>query len=69
MTRCTPSSGANCRLTEADYSSGETFQYAYDAAGNRTTYTATTTQTHVITYAYDAANRLVNAGGVSYTLR
>jgi hypothetical protein len=35
--------------------------------GNRETYTATITNTVVTTYAYDAANRLVNAGGVAYT--
>ena len=46
------------RLTEADYSSGENFQYAYDAVGNRTSYTATITSTQNTTYAYDAANRM-----------
>jgi len=55
------------RLVEADYSGGENFQYAYDAVGNRTAYTATITQTTVTTYTYDAANRLVNTGGVPYT--
>jgi len=55
------------RLVEADYSSGESFQYTYDAMGNRTAYTATITSTAVTTYSYDAANRLVNAGGVTYT--
>ena len=55
------------RLVEADYSSGEYFAYAYDSVGNRTAYTATLTQTTVITYQYDAADRLVNAGGVAYT--
>jgi YD repeat-containing protein len=55
------------RLTEADYSSGEKFEYQYDAVGNRTIYTATLTQTTVTTYSYDAGNRLVNAGGVAYT--
>ncbi len=46
------------RLVEADYSSGENFQYRYDAVGNRTAYTATITSTTVTTYSYDAANRL-----------
>jgi len=46
------------RLVEADYSGGENFQYAYDAVGNRTAYTATITSTVVTTYSYDAANRL-----------
>jgi YD repeat-containing protein len=44
------------RLTEADYSSGENFQYTYDAVGNRTIYTATVGSTSVMTYSYDAAN-------------
>jgi YD repeat-containing protein len=66
------------RLTGADYSSGESFAYAYDAVGNRTVHTRTLTATTVITYAYeceaslkrskrDAANRLVNVDGVDYT--
>ncbi len=55
------------RLVQADYSNGESFQYAYDAVGNRTAYTATIASTAVTTYSYDAANRLVNAGGVTYT--
>jgi YD repeat-containing protein len=41
---------------EAD---GMTVQYEYGAAGNRTAYTATITQTTVTTYTYDAANRLI----------
>ena len=55
------------RLVEADYSSGEYFAYEYDAVGNRKTYTATITQTTVITYHYDATDRLLNAEGVAYT--
>ncbi len=55
------------RLSEADYSTSEKFEYVYDAVGNRTTYTATITQTVVTTHNYDAANRLVNVGGVAYT--
>ena len=47
-------------------SSGEYFAYEYDAVGNRKTYTATITQTTVITYEYDYADRLLNAGGVAY---
>jgi RHS repeat-associated protein len=46
------------RLTEADYSTGENFAYGYDAVGNRTAYTRTLEATSVITYHYDAANRL-----------
>jgi YD repeat-containing protein len=55
------------RLIEADYSSGEYFAYEYDAVGNRKTYTATITQTTVITYDYDHADRLVRVGDVDYT--
>jgi len=55
------------RLVDADYSSGERFEYAYDAVGNRTAYTATITQTTVTTYTYDAADRLVKLGDVDYT--
>jgi YD repeat-containing protein len=68
------------RLVKADYSTGELFEYAYDSVGNRTRYTETTpalararsagasvTATNVTTYAYDAANRLTNVGGVAYT--
>ncbi|MEA3340189.1 MAG: RHS repeat domain-containing protein [Chloroflexota bacterium] len=52
------------RLTEANYSTGESFAYRYDAVGNRTAMTATEGTT---TYEYDAANRLTSADGVSYT--
>ncbi len=40
------------RLTNAAYSDGKGFTYAYDAAGNRTAYTETITQTLVTTYTY-----------------
>jgi RHS repeat-associated protein len=46
------------RLTSADYSTGETFAYGYDAVGNRTVQTQTITSTTVTTYTYDDANRL-----------
>jgi YD repeat-containing protein len=51
------------RLSEADYSGAytATYGYAYDAVGNRTAYTTTITSTTVITYQYDAANRLVES--------
>jgi YD repeat-containing protein len=57
------------RLTNANYSGAytSTFAYAYDKVGNRTTQTATITSTLVTTYQYDAANRLTNAAGVTYT--
>jgi len=44
------------RLTGAYYSTGEVFEYTYDAVGNRV---AMTTTTGVTTYTYDAANRLL----------
>jgi len=49
------------RLTGAEYSTGERYEYAYDAVGNRTAYTVTTplAGTAVTTYTYDAANRLL----------
>jgi YD repeat-containing protein len=49
------------RLTSADYSTGETFAYQYDAVGNRTAMTETTAldETTVTTYTYDTANRLL----------
>jgi RHS repeat-associated protein len=52
------------RLAGATYSSGEFFEYTYDAAGNRlseTTHLGTTTYTH------DDANRLADVNGVTYT--
>jgi YD repeat-containing protein len=56
------------RLTDADYSTGESFEYAYDEVGNRTAYTVTLESTTVTTYTYDAANRLTAAGDVAYNL-
>jgi len=52
------------RLTGADYSTGEQFEYAYDEVGNRTAMTDTA---GVHTYTYDAANRLTSVDGVTYT--
>src|SRR5262249_23377924 len=43
------------RLTEADYTSGENYQYDYDAVGNRL---AQIINGDTTTYLYDAANRL-----------
>ncbi|MDY7078647.1 MAG: hypothetical protein SXV54_17165, partial [Chloroflexota bacterium] len=48
-------------------SSGESFEYRYDAVGNRLALTETITSTVVTTYTYDAANRLTSAGDVTYT--
>ncbi|MBN1874149.1 MAG: hypothetical protein JXA33_07950 [Anaerolineae bacterium] len=51
-------------LTSADYSTGASYHYTYDAAGNRTTL-SDATGTH--TYTYDAANCLTSVDGVTYT--
>jgi len=51
------------RLTAADYSTGDTYHYTYDAVGNRlneTTHLATTN------YLYDDANRIQTVNGVIY---
>ncbi len=55
------------RLTRAVHSTGESFEYAYDAVGNRVTYTHTFSSQAVKTYAYDAANRLTSVDGQAYT--
>jgi YD repeat-containing protein len=52
------------RLTNANYSSGEFFDYTYDASGNRLTQ-ATLAGTTV--YTYDNANRLIEVNGQVYT--
>jgi len=58
------------RLVGANYSTGEQFEYAYDARrpsrshGNRT---ALTTTAGTTTYEYDSANRLTSVDGVTYT--
>ncbi len=50
------------RLIEADYSTSESFEYVYDAVGNRRMVTSTTplSGTVVTTYTFDAANRLTD---------
>jgi len=56
------------RLTDADYSTGEQFEYAYDGVGNRTTLTQTLGVTPTVhSYQYDDANRLVSVDGQAYT--
>jgi RHS repeat-associated protein len=57
------------RLTGAYYSTGESFEYAYSAVGNRTAMTATqgVAGATVTTYTYDSANRLTSVDGVTYT--
>jgi RHS repeat-associated protein len=49
------------RLTEADYSTGEFFAYAYDPMGNQTAITETIASTIVTTYTYNTANQLATA--------
>jgi YD repeat-containing protein len=56
------------RLTDADYSTGERFEYAYDAVGNRLALTQTLGVSQTVhNYQYDQANRLVNVDGQAYT--
>jgi RHS repeat-associated protein len=53
---------------EANCSTGERFEYQYDAVGNRKTLTAAhESPLRVAHYAHDAANRLTNVDGVTYT--
>ena len=60
------------RLTGAEYSTGEFYQYAYpstllrtgDAVGNRL---GLTSHEGVVNYQYDAANRLTSVNGQAYT--
>ena len=52
------------RLTDAEYSTGEFYQYAYDAVGNRLSLVTSNGST---SYEYDAANRLTSVNGVVYT--
>jgi len=54
------------RLVEADYSTGEQFEYAYDAVGNRETLTVAH-ESRVTHYEYDHANRLTKVGDTTYT--
>jgi RHS repeat-associated protein len=56
------------RLTSAEYSTGERYEYAYDAVGNRTVYSETTPDgTRTTPYEYDTADRLTSVDGVAYT--
>jgi RHS repeat-associated protein len=48
------------RLTDADYSTGETYQYSYDPVGNRLEQVINGDTTE---YLYDAANRLAQLDG------
>jgi YD repeat-containing protein len=49
-----------CRLTQANYSTGDFYHYAYDAVGNRLTQeTFVSGLATTNTYTYDIANRLV----------
>jgi RHS repeat-associated protein len=53
------------RLTSATATGGDSTSYAYDPVGNRMTRTRNGTPT---SYAYDRADRITGAGGVSYTV-
>ncbi len=58
------------RLTAAEYADGRSFDYSYDAAGNRLSETALTIPGQdplTNTYSYDDANRLSAVNGVAYT--
>jgi YD repeat-containing protein len=52
------------RLTAADYTTGESYQYSYDSVGNRLQQIINGDTTD---YLYDAANRLSQVDGQSYT--
>lgn len=52
------------RLTEATYTTGESYQYSYDPVGNRLQQIIAGDTTD---YLYDAANRLAEVNGQSYT--
>ncbi|MCP4360175.1 MAG: RHS repeat-associated core domain-containing protein, partial [Chloroflexi bacterium] len=53
------------RLTQVTYPDNETVIYAYDPIGNRTVMTSTISG--VITYTYDADDRLLTAGSTTFT--
>jgi RHS repeat-associated protein len=56
------------RLTNADYSTGDSYQYAYDSVGNRLTQESFVHGlSSSVTYNYDLANRLEDVNGVAYT--
>ncbi|MHC1781852.1 MAG: RHS repeat domain-containing protein [Anaerolineaceae bacterium] len=56
------------RLTKAEYSTGEVFEYTYDATGNRLTQTVTIDEVPVTTtYTYDEANRMSQVDAQAYT--
>lgn len=53
------------RLTAATYSTGESFNYTYDAASNRLT--SSVNGAPPTSYVYDVANRLIQMGSQVYT--
>ena len=53
------------RLTDVVYPDGEIVSYTYDHVGNRTAMTSTVSG--VVTYTYDAGDRLLAAGGTAFT--
>ena len=52
------------RLTQASYSSGETYAYTYDSVGNRLSENG---PEGLKTYTYDAADRLTAINSLAYT--
>jgi RHS repeat-associated protein len=56
------------RLTNADYSTGDSYQYSYDSVGNRLTQESMVNGlSSTVNYNYDIANRLEDVNGVAYT--
>lgn len=56
------------RLIAADYSTGNTYHYSYDAVGNRLSQESTVSGLpSTVQYQYDTANHLMQVGGTAYT--
>jgi len=56
------------RLTKAEYSTGEVFEYTYDVTGNRLSQeVGLDGELVVTTYTYDDANRLIEVDAQAYT--
>ena len=55
------------RLTAADYSTGDSYRYAYDSVGNRLQQqTSVNSLQSTVNYHYDVANRLAGVDNVNY---
>ncbi len=56
------------RLTTAEYSTGDSYNYTYDQVGNRLMQESNISgQPSAVSYVYDNANRLASVDGVNYT--